>query len=723
MRRPTTAAAVTSILLACGAPPAWSAAPPARAPAGELEIVTVIGDASRAAVLPGAHQAIDAGTLEEMHVMTTSEALRKAVGVNVRDEEGFGLRPNIGVRGLNPTRSTKVLLLEDGIPLAYAPYGDNASYYHPPIDRFARVEVLKGAAMNQYGPQTLGGVVNYITPTPPDAFEGFLRFTAGNRDYVNTHARAGGHGLQIDVVDKRGDGARDHIDSTLQDYNAKWRSELAPAHTLVLRANHYAEDSALTYSGLTEAELAAFGHRYNPFHNDEFDTRRTGFSATHVWRAGAGVDLTTSVYFSEFARDWWRQASTTTDSQCNAVTYTVGGQPRNFAQARAAGFAVDADDCNSRQGRLRSYTSRGIAPRLDVAHGLFGAEGELTVGARFHTETQRRRQENAASATGSDGVLVERNRRNTDAWSAYVQDRFTLDRLDLVPGLRVEHIDNERENRLTGARGDADATEWLPSLGVSFRATPSTTLFAGIHRGFAPARTEDLIDNAGTVTDVDAEASVNVELGLRSRLGDAVSIDATLFRSDFSNQVAVGSIAGGNTPLAEGEALYEGVELGAQASRDALFGWAWTPYARLAWTYVPTADIDGDFVRVDNGTVVPGAVDGNRLPYAPEHLVTASAGARLPGGFDVHLELVHVDQQFADFANTRSAPAGGNGQVGRIDAYTIWNAAVNWRAPSLPLTLFAAVKNLGDDAYIVDRTRGIQAAAPRLLQAGVEVRF
>ena len=125
-----------------------------------------------------------------------TEALRKAAGINVRDEEGFGLRPNIGLRGLNPTRSTKMLLLEDGIPLAYAPYGDNASYYHPPIDRFDRIEILKGAAVNQYGPQTVGGVINYITPTPAEEPSAMLRATAGNRDYTNLHGRFGGYGAR-----------------------------------------------------------------------------------------------------------------------------------------------------------------------------------------------------------------------------------------------------------------------------------------------------------------------------------------------------------------------------------------------------------------------------------------------------------------------------------------------------------------------------------------------
>jgi len=689
----------------------------------ELEIVTVLGTRDRVDSLPGSHDVIDAETLTETHVMTSSEALRKAPGVNVRDEEGFGLRPNIGLRGLNPTRSTKVLLLEDGIPLAYAPYGDNASYYHPPIDRFARIEVLKGAAMNLFGPQTVGGVINYITPTPPEEFQGMARVTAGNRGYSNMHALVGGGGFQLDVVDKRGDGARHNIDSELQDYNAKLLTSIGADQTLIVRANRYEEDSNSTYSGITDAELETFGYRYNPFDNDTFDANRTGYSVTHDWNLTGDVALTTNVYFSEFSRDWWRQSSTTSDSQCNAVVYDVDGVALNFSQARAAGFGVDPDDCDSRQGRLRDYESYGIEPRLSISHALFGADNELTLGARAHTESQKRRQVNATSPTGETGTLVERNERDTDAYAAFAQNRFTFGKLEIVPGVRMENITNDRTNELTGSGGDANLTEWLPSLGVSYRVTPQITVFGGIHKGFAPPRTEDLIDNAGVVTDVNPEESTNVELGVRAQVSADVTVDATLFRNDFDNQIAVGSIAGGSTPLAEGEALYEGVEVSTWMQREALFGWKWTPYVQLAYTYLPTADIESAFVRVDTGAVIPGAEDGNRLPYAPEHLVTTTMGATLPGGFDVHVELVFVDDQYADFANTRDPVAGGNGQIGEIDRYHIWNAALNWHVPQYPVTVFATAKNVADDDYIVDRTRGILTAPPRLLQAGVEVRF
>ena len=686
-----------------------------------LEAVTVVGQPERAASLPGSVGIIDAQALQDAHVFTTNEALRKIPGVNVRDEEGLGLRPNIGIRGLNPTRSTKVLLLEDGLPLAYAPYGDNASYYHPPVDRFDRIEVLKGAAMNLYGPQTLGGVINYITPIPPQAPTAGVALAAGSRDYFNGHAYFGGRGLLLDYVRKQGEGARDNNESEVDDLNLKALVDLAPGHQLIVRANRYTEDSQVTYSGLTDAEYAAFGREYNPFANDGFDAERNGASLSHQWTIDERASLTTHVYWSSFSRDWWRQSSSTTDGQCGAA----------FTQARRDGQAVDPNSCASVQGRLRDYYSYGVEPRYQLAHGLFGFDNELRAGLRLHVEDQDRLQVNGATPTARSGTTVESNKRGAEAYSAFVQNRFRAGRLDVTPSLRLEKVNYERENRLNDARGDADLTELLPALGLAWRLSERSTLFGGVHRGFAPPRTEDIIAGSGTAVDLESEESTNYELGLRTRPRPGFVLEATAFRNDFSRQIAVGSIAGGSTPLATGETLYQGVELMARADFGRLYDSVHNPFVELAYTALPTAKSETPLrCVVASGTTcaagdpVPGSAEGRRLPYAPRHLFTGSVGYEHAAGFDVRVEAVYIGEQFSDFANTREAPADGTGQIGRIDDALIFNAAVNLRVPQLQgLRLFVTGKNLADKDYIVDRTRGILTGIPRLVHGGVEYSF
>jgi Fe(3+) dicitrate transport protein len=175
------AAAVAALLASATAIAQQGQPSPQAAPEATLEpVVVVIGRKADLSTIPGSGTIITQSILDESHVFSVNEALRKVPGVFARDEEGIGLRPNIGIRGLNPTRSSKLLLLEDGIPLAYAPYGDNASYYHPPVNRFDRIEILKGSSQILFGPQTLGGVINYITPAVPAELEARLSASAGN---------------------------------------------------------------------------------------------------------------------------------------------------------------------------------------------------------------------------------------------------------------------------------------------------------------------------------------------------------------------------------------------------------------------------------------------------------------------------------------------------------------------------------------------------------------
>jgi Fe(3+) dicitrate transport protein len=664
-----------------------------------LPSVEVIGKRERLPDIAGAGQIVDEEELENSRVFTVNEALRRVPGVVMRDEEGFGLRPNISIRGLNPTRSTKITLLEDGLPLSYAPYGDNATYFHPQIDRYARVEVLKGASSLLYGPQTIGGIVNYVMPTPPRDFSGYVQGALGNRDYFNGKVRLGGGGFLADYSRKQGDGARDNMNHQLDDLNLIYALNFAGNHALKFRGSYYREDSKITYSGLTQAEFDRLGPRYNPFKNDEFETKRLGASVTHEWDFGNGSMLLTSLYYSKFDRDWWRQASNSQDAQCGAA----------FNAARIAGTQVDPDTCNSTQGRLRSYYNAGIEPRLKLVHGL----GEFQAGVKFHVEEQDRQQVNASSPTGRSGTVTEDNLRETKAWSVFVANRFDFGNFSVQPILRHESIEVDRRNRLTDAQGGAVINKTLPGLGVTWNPTKKLTVFTSVHKGFAPPRVEDLIGGTGTVTEVEAESSTNFEIGVRSQPAPGINLQAAVFRNDFDNLIAVGSIAGGNTPLSEGEAIFQGLEFGAQA--EFLSGF----FGRVAYTHLQEATQEQPFRNVANGTIANGSEAGKRQPYAPKHALTAAAGYEI-GPLRGELELQYVSEQFSDFANTNQKSA--DGQRGEIDAFTVFNLALNYKIRD-QLTAFFTVKNIADRNHIVERTRGIQVGMPRLIQAGIRYSF
>ncbi len=664
--------------------------------------------------IPGSVDILDAATFEKSRAFTSTEILRKVAGLSVRDEEGLGLRPNIGIRGLNPTRSTKVLLLEDGIPLTYAPYGDNASYYHPPIDRFESVEVLKGSGQILYGPQTIGGVINYITPTPPGKREGSITLIGGNRSYFNGHLNygdtIGNTGIIVGFTRKQGQGSRENVHSGLNDFNFKSVTTFNTQHAITFKLNYYGEDSNVTYSGLREDEFRA-NPRQNPFRNDFFYGDRVGASLTHAFVFYPHVILTTHLYGSYFRRHWWRQSSNSNE------------RPNDSADPVCAGMANLNTTCGN-QGRLRRYLFAGVEPRVRITKPLFGRRNETELGFRFHVEDQERIQKNGERPTSRDGVIVENNERRNQAFSAFVQNRFSFGNLAISPGLRVEHIKYHRTNRLLNVTGKTQLTQVVPGIGVSYTSGDKLTLFAGLHRGFAPPRTEDVINNTtGGSIDLDPELSWNYEAGLRATPHAAMRFEATFFRMDYENQIVPASLAGGiGSAFTNGGAtLHQGMEFSATLDTGPILQRRYSFYSRAAYTYLPVADFRG--VRFSS---VPGfsttTVSGNRLPYAPKQLLTASIGYAHSKGLNTFLEGVYVGSQFSEDLN-RIDPLTANGQTGLIPSYTIWNATANYKLEKFRTTLFVTAKNLFDRIYIADRARGLLPGPPRGLQAGIKFKF
>lgn len=689
------------------------------APVAGSEIV-VIGKRQDLLHIPGSGGTVEAEDLERSRVFTVNEALRQVPGVFPREEEGIGMRPNIGVRGLSPVRSTKILLLEDGLPLTYAPYGDNATYSHPPVRRFERIEVLKGAAQVRFGPNTVGGVINYITPDAPEAFEGALQVAAGTNGYFEADARLGGPvaGFRVlgHVNSTSFDGVRANHGLEFNDFFLKAERELAPGHEIAARVGLFRENSQVSYSGLTQAEFLADPYG-NPFPNDRFETERFTTAFTHLWRIGDGAKLTTSTYSLWFDRDWWRQSSNSAQ------------RPNDSSDPLCGGMANLNTTCGN-EGRLREYNQYGVESRLNWRAHIAGAETAFETGLRWHTERQNRAQVNGdrptsrTPGTSVNGGVPELNIRNAEAWSAFVTAQADFGRLAVSPGVRVERIDFERVNRLNGARGSTDLTEVIPGLGVTVDLRDNLVIYGGVHRGFAPPRVEDIVTNAGGVLDLGAEESVNWEIGLRGAAAPGLTFDVTAFLMDFENQIVPASVAGGvgATLTSAGETRHAGAEASVRGSlrEIGVMDGADDVFFRGALTWVPEAEFIGS--RFSNIAGFGGvSVTGNRLPYAPEWIASAAVGYERGDWLTLQAEVQHTGEMFTDDLNTVAPSA--NGQRGLIENATIWNFAANVSPDAGRTTLYVTVKNAFDEIYIVDRARGILPGAPQLWQAGVRVAF
>ena len=123
-------------------------------PEASVQTIGLAAGAKGVDEVPGALHVISQEELERYSYTDPLRVLRTVSGVNIQEEDGYGLRPNIGMRGSGTERSARITIMEDGILMAPAAYSAPAAYFFPSIARMQSIEVLKGSSQIAFGPQT-----------------------------------------------------------------------------------------------------------------------------------------------------------------------------------------------------------------------------------------------------------------------------------------------------------------------------------------------------------------------------------------------------------------------------------------------------------------------------------------------------------------------------------------------------------------------------------------
>ena len=692
--------------------------------------------------VPGSLTYINQAQIQQVNPVSGNEILRRSPGVHVVDEEGMGMRVNVGIRGLDPDRSRSVLILEDGIPVALAPYGEPEMYYTPAIDRMAGVEILKGSGSILYGPQTIGGVINYITADPPLQPSGNISlrgakggFFSGLFSYGNTSDKTG---YQINFLHKQAD-SLGISNFRINDLSARLRLMSGEKSSLALKLGVYDETSNSTYVGITQTMYDA-GGIYDfalVAPDDRLLIRRYSGSLIHNYFFNNSTRLTTTAYGYTTTRNWQRQ-----DFSYN--TYNANGMlnppPANFTGVVWGDKSLPEGALymrNSTGNRNRQFEVAGLESRLQTQFSLGGMSSELITGGRLLYERAFEQRVNGSHAKASTGSLMEDEIRTGYGSSAFVHNRLAVtQRLSLTMGMRMEHFDYQRNIRrgqftIDGQQmlrdtmlvAGSSLTAFIPGAGFNVLAGGATTLFGGVHRGFAPPRVKDAISNSGQAYHLDAEKSWNSELGLRQNTSFGISWEFAAFYMDFSNQVIPVSESSGGVGaglINGGKTFHRGVELAMVAE---VSNW-WN-----SKNYSIT--LEGSLTRVDarfgaDRFLGTGAnqvnIRGNKTPYAPEWTLSSCLVFEHKNGLSARFGMNYVDKQFADIRNTVEASA--NGRIGLIPAYTLLDGMLSWRMQRFNTTFYLSAKNLTNQRYIVTRRpQGIRLGMPRMITAGVNVGF
>ncbi|MFN4000187.1 TonB-dependent receptor domain-containing protein [Algoriphagus sp.] len=678
--------------------------------------------------VPGSVSFLDKNEIKSLKPISGNEVLRRMPGVHVVDEEGVGMRVNIGIRGLDPDRSRSVLVLEDGVPVALAPYGEPEMYYSPAIDRMAGIEVLKGSGQILYGPQTIGGVVNYITPNPPKEQEGSVRIQGGQGGFysglVNYGNTFGNTGFQVNLLRKVAQNLGP-TEFNITDFNTKFLFSLNEKSELGLKLGVYNELSNSTYIGINQVMYDRGGEDFTRLApDDRLDVSRYSASLTHLYRFNPNVKLRTIAFGYTTTRNWSRQDFSINQTNTAPANWTgVVWGDRSIP-----GGAIFMR--NSTGNRDRQFRVGGIEPRLEVNHQLFQRKNDLVTGVRYLEEVAFEQRINGTKAGVRSGNLIEDEQRSGRAISAYFQNTTEISNsVSVNAGLRWENFDYERDifRRNFSGKGIRDTvlvsssnvSELIPGVGFNFKPLASLNLFGGVHKGFAPPRTKDAITATGDALDLEAEKSWNYELGLRSAPTPWMFLEATAFLMNFSNQIIPVSESSGGVGFGvvnAGATRHQGLEGSINFDVSHLLNSKnWNIFYDVNITYVNAFFNADRFINEIN-------INGFRTPYAPEWLINSSLGIESNGGFAAKLTVNYVGAQFGDELNTVIPSV--NGLIGEIPSYFVVDAVMNYKIIPWNAAFNLSIKNLTDERYIsTRRPQGIRVGLPRFITAGFEINF
>ena len=655
----------------------------------ELPSINVIDrQEGGASSIPGAIDIISPEEMEMIQPASLQDALKTVPGVNARDEEGYGAIPNIGIRGLSPNRSTKVLILEDGAPIQPSLFLSNASYYSPPVERISSIEVLKGATGLRYGPNTIGGVINYQSKTPLK--DGIVKGKLGSHGYRLLELEAGTSSEQksmgggINLITSEANGFRNN-GYRMNDILVKGGMAIGQSQWLGLKLTRYENEINTSYVGLRPDEFIHTPTK-NPAPDDQFLSNRTSFDINHELEIDTSTKLKTLMYWSQLERNFWRRdvASKTRQGtsfvDCGGTAYCVTGRNRNFDML-------------------------GIDSRLFTNYQAFGIQNESEIGVRLHSETMSNKTERSnAGPRARTGAITGNENNDAKAVALYLQNRFLFtDQFAVTPGVRVESYRQNRKNEMNGVQGQANNTELVPGIGATWQLAPELQLYSSVYKGFAPAMISAAISGDGVDQKLDAERSMNIEFGFRGQ-AQKWTYEGAAFRMDFSNQIVNQALSGGISKTNGGQSLHQGAEgaLGYAITS------AWSVLANA--TYIPVAEFKG-------GALGP---IGNRIPYTPK--LTGNLGLNYSkDGLKSFLNAYHVSSQYADSANT--VEESNDGTKGLIPSFTTLNWSVVY-SPQKDLKLFGVVRNLFDKKFISGRSPdGIFPGAERNFEIGLAYQF
>ncbi|NOY47699.1 MAG: TonB-dependent receptor [Chlorobi bacterium] len=536
----------------------------------------------------GSSYYVSPNELKKFGYTDINRILRNVPGVNIYEEDGFGLRPNISLRGTSPERSSKITLMEDGVLIAPAPYSAPAAYYFPTVARMQAIEILKGSSQVQYGPFTTGGAINMVSTQIPDSFSANINASYGSFNGSKLHTSLGGSkqnfGYLIEYLNYSSDGFKNLPNNAntgfdKNDIVAKFRINTNPkprfSQSIEFKFQYSDEVANETYLGLTDADFKSNPFdRYAASEKDNFKADHLQFTATHILNITKDFRITTTGYYNNFSRNWYKLNDVVVNGTKVGIN-SILTNPLTYSDYFDVINGTTNSDANSLlvKANNRNYISKGVQTKLDYHWYGKNAFHDIEIGLRMHYDEEDRFQwldgfniiNGIMNLTNPGTQGTDANRiSSANAFSAFAMYKLKYNKLTITPGLRYENIDLARKDY---GKNDVNRTGsnlllrnnkvgvLIPGIGINYKINNDFSTFASVHKGFSPP---------SNLEGQKAEESVNIELGTRFTT-KGLRGEIIAFNNQYSNLLGSDLAATGGTGSLEqfnaGEVRVNGFEM------------------------------------------------------------------------------------------------------------------------------------------------------------------
>lgn len=679
-------------------------------------VVTANREASLRTESPIAISRISSGTINETKPVLLTELINKVPGVvmlNYNNEQhGMAIRQPMGT-------SAYFLYMEDGLPVRPMGIFNHNALIEMNVFGISNIEVVKGPASSMYGPEAVGGAINFITHRPTAMPTIKVGVQADQWGYKRFQYAAGGMigkklGIYISGFEARQrDAWQAYSDYDKSSFNARLDYALSDKTmlTATLSENEYYSQMA----GSVDS-IAFYSRQYSSttdFTYRKVHSLRTRLTAAHQWNSNQSTLLTLAYrdnYIEQnpnYAIRWTSGASTATgernrNSFNSAVALVQHSIRFNFLDAKLlAGGSADYSPTD-----YWSYV-------VDLAAQL-RPDGKSV--EKYSIVRER-----------PDDYLSKYN-ANLYNYAVYAQFEINpLERLKLTIGLRYDQMAFDYTNQLDANTGSKAYKQVSPKIGATFDLLKDKGLYINYSEGFSPPgltsifrkKTNPAEGEPAFYYDLEPAKFNNIEVGgWGAFLNNKIYVDLAVYQmTGHKELLSVRQQDNSTDYQSAGRTLHRGIE----------YGFTWKPNGEWFVRFGGTNAIHRfeEFDLSTRSTDEVKNVNGNEMPQSPRWIANSEVTykPKYLSGFRISLEWQRISSWYQDQVNRiKYEDAGFLGLKGI--SYLNLRGGYEWRG----FELFANVLNLTDELYANAATRGngsrdrttFTPAAPRTFVLGMQ---